>query len=200
MKNYQTNESSIPQEDIEETVDIQNTKQSSIVDAAYISDSYEAVQQTNEKDLVSTTNLIEESKNNKAVENKTIVLDQLNSFSTIFKAIEEGFPQESDKEQFNFPHPKHWIGPRYLATWVLPIALLKKVRGITRELYKISTPHQTSDFTVHKAETIYTSTQKALGKTDFMRFFGARFLAIWVLPLGITAIFIQYLLVNPLIN
>ncbi len=200
MKNHQNNESSIPQEDIKETVNIKDTKKSSIVEAAYISEPYEAVQQPNEKGLVPTTNLIEKSKNNKAVENETIVLDKLNSFSAIFNAIEEGFPPESDKKQFNFPHPKHWIGPRYLATWVLPIALLKKVRGITKELYKISTPHQTSDFTVHKAETIYTSTQKALGKTDSMRFFGARFLAIWVLPLGITAIFIQYLLVNPLIN
>ena len=200
MKDLESNASSIPQEDIEETITIQNTKQPSIVEAAYIPESSEAVQQPNEKDLVPTNNMIEKPKNNKVIESEAIVLDQLNSFSEIFNAIEEGFPQESDKKQFNFPHPKHWIGPRFLATWVLPIALIQKVRKITRELYKISTPHKVSDFTIDKAETVYTSTKKALGKTDSMRFFGARFLAIWVLPLGITGIFIQYLLVTPLIN
>ena len=118
----------------------------------------------------------------------------------MFNAIEQGFPKENSNANLNFPHPQYWIWPRFMATWVLPLFLLKKTRGFLKALYKITTPYKESNFSVNKAETIYTSTQKALRGNSSMRFFGARFMAIWVLPLGITAIFIQYLLVNPLLN
>ncbi len=61
-------------------------------------------------------------------------------------------------------------------------------------------PYKQSNYTIKKSETIYTSTQKALDGSHPMRFFGARFINIWVLPLAITGIFMQYLFVGPLIG
>ncbi len=142
----------------------------------------------------------EQFRTNSKLEEDSIILDQSNTLEGIFSSIEEGFPKEKPSERFIFPHPKYWLGSRYLAIWVLPLFLIKNLRTFLQELYKISTPYQPSVFSINKAETIYTSTKKVLKGDESMRFFGARFLAIWVLPLGATDIFIQYLLVNPLIN
>ena len=40
--------------------------------------------------------------------------------------------------------------------------------------------------------------RKAIDVTNPMRFFGARFITIWVLPLAITGIFMEYLFVSPI--
>ena len=47
------------------------------------------------------------------------------SLHDIFRAIEEGFPKESSKIEYVFPHPRYWIGPRFMAFWALPIVLIK---------------------------------------------------------------------------
>ena len=124
-------------------------------------------------------------------------IQQEPNIDDIFKAIEEGFPKESTKKQYNFPHPMYWLGPRFMALWALPIFLIKSFSNLIRSCNPVR-PYQELDYTVDKSETIYTSTKKAIDGSNPMRFFGARFIAIWVLPLAITGIFMEYLFVSPL--
>ena len=188
MENLDNNVSSIsPDED----VDTMQTKELQ---------SYKEIEQKNEEQLISTARPIEKPEEYKEIVSEGIELDKFNTFGAMFNAIEKGFPKENSNANLNFPHPQYWIGPRFLATWVFPLILIKKTRSLLKVLYKITTPYQQSNFSVNKAETIYTSTQKALRGKSSMRFIGARFIAIWVFPLGITAIFIQYLLINPLLD
>ena len=115
----------------------------------------------------------------------------------IFKAIEKGFPNESTKKQYIFPHPRYWIGPRFMALWALPILLIKSFSNLIRSSNPVK-PYQELDYTINKSETIYTSTKKAIDGSNSMRFFGVRFITIWVLPLAITGIFMEYLFISPL--
>ena len=48
-------------------------------------------------------------------------LKKVPNVDEIFKAIEEGFPKGSTSKQYIFPHPRYWIGPRFMALWALPI-------------------------------------------------------------------------------
>ncbi len=115
----------------------------------------------------------------------------------IFKAIEEGFPKESTNKQYIFPHPRYWIGPRFMAVWALPILLITSFSNLIRSSNPVK-PYQEQDYTIKKSETIYTSTKKAIDGSNSMRFFGVRFITIWVLPLAITGIFMEYLFISPL--
>ena len=124
-------------------------------------------------------------------------IQQAHNIDNIFKAIEEGFPKESTKKQYLFPHPMYWLGPRFMALWALPIFLIKSFSNLIRSCKPVS-PYQELDYRVKKSETIYTSTKKAIDGSNPMRFFGARFIAIWVLPLAITGILMEYLFVSPL--
>ena len=198
MENLDNNVSSIsPDED----VDTMQTKElQSSVEKAFLVKSSEKIEQKNEEQLISAARQIKKPEEYKGIIPGGIKLDKFNTVGAIYSAIEEGFPKETSKAKLNFPHPQYWIGPRFLATWVFPLVLIKKTRDLLKVLYKITTPYQQSNFSVNKAETIYTATQKALRGNSSMRFFGARFMAIWVFPLGITAIFIQYLLINPLLD
>ena len=104
----------------------------------------------------------------------------------IFAAIEDGFTKaKNPSEDYAFPHPRHWIGPRYMAIWTIPIFAIKKLISLIRASNPIR-PYRESNYLVTKSETIYTSTQKALSDSGSMRFFGARFLTIWVLQLAVT--------------
>ena len=200
MENLENNIPSICEEGNEDADQKKNQETPLSAEAAFREDSREKLEGDNKEGVVPLVNTIEKPKGNKVLEKDSIVLDRLNTLGDIFRTIEKGFPKESSKANFNFPHPQYWVGPRFLATWVIPLALFKRLRNFFQSLYKITTPYKTSEFSINKAETIYTSTQKALKGNGAMRFFGARFLAVWVLPLGITAIFILYLLVIPLIN
>ncbi len=199
MESLENNVSSIsPDED----VDTMQTKElQSSVEKAFLVKSSEKIEQKNEEELISaTTRVIAKTEEYKEIVAEGIELDKLNTFGAIYSSIEKGFPKKDSNANLNFPHPQYWVGPRFLATWVFPLVLIKKTRDLLKVLYKIITPYQQSNFSINKAETIYTSTQKALRGKSSMRFFGARFIAIWVFPLGITAIFIQYLLVNPILE
>ena len=84
-----------------------------------------------------------------------------------------------------------------MAIWAVPILAIRKVRDFFVAANPVK-PYSESDYTVVKAETIYTSTRNALEGQHSIRFFGPRFLVIWVLPFAITGIVIDYLFIYPL--
>ncbi len=162
---------------------------------------------TSTKTRESTPLLIEKSINSQfdveikesevEVKNEIIIEEESNKLATIFEAIEEGFSTNISSTQFDFPHPRNWVGPRFMAIWVIPIFLIKITLKVKSSLNPIR-PYKDSKYFITKSETIYTSTKNALEDYGSMRFFGARFLTIWVLPLAITGIFMEYLFVSPI--
>jgi len=133
----------------------------------------------------------------KSMNPKKTYLKKETNVDDIFRAIEAGFPKESTNKQYIFPHPRYWIGPRFMALWALPILLIKSFSNLIRSSNPVK-PYQELDYTINKSETIYTSTKKAIDGSNSMRFFGVRFITIWVLPLAITGIFMEYLFISPL--
>ena len=133
----------------------------------------------------------------KSMNPKKTYLKKETNVDDIFRAIEAGFPKESTNKQYIFPHPRYWIGPRFMALWALPILLIKSFSNLIRSSNPVK-PYQELHYTINKSETIYTSTKKAIDGSNSMRFFGVRFITIWVLPLAITGIIMEYLFISPL--
>ncbi|KGG15543.1 MULTISPECIES: hypothetical protein [unclassified Prochlorococcus] len=170
------------------------------VDAAFTTDSLELKESpTLQKEK------IDESNNDELIKPELIYksnkssfkVGKINTFEEIFNAIENGFTKNKTRTEYAFPHPRYWLGPRFMAVWALPIILIQKARALLSSSNPIR-PYSKADYSVRKSETIYTSTKRALESTGGIRFFGARFLTIWVLPLAITGIFMEFLFVSPL--
>ncbi|AAQ00537.1 MULTISPECIES: hypothetical protein [Prochlorococcus] len=175
---------------------ISSQAKSSSIKAAYEATSIESNHPETQNDSLTETENSSKAEASKVLEKKPIVLKEINN-QDIFTSIEKGFPKQESKIEYAFPHPRYWIGPRFMAIWVLPIIVIKKINDLANRLNPVR-PYEKLDFSVTKADTIYTSTKQSLEGNGSMRFFGARFLAIWVLPLAITGIFMEYLFVAPL--
>ena len=125
----------------------------------------------------------------------------LNSISTSFEdianSIEEAFPKTNSLERNAFPHPRNWLGPRFMLIWSIPIIAIKKIQNLLVSLNPIS-PYEKSCYTIKKAETIFTTYKAAIDSNRSIRFFGPLFIAIWVIPFGITGIVMDVLFVSPL--
>ena len=144
------------------------------------------------------TELPSSDKNKKVILNTKITKRiGAKELTNIFTAIEGGFENQELSTQFAFPHPKNWVGPRFMSLWVIPIFLIKKIIQL-KDFANPIRPYSESNYSIGHSETIYTSSRKAFEGSSSMRFFGARFLTIWVLPFAITGIFMEYLFVSPM--
>ena len=123
--------------------------------------------------------------------------DVVKRFETLFTAIEDAFPENKKIKEYAFPHPRNWIGPRFMAIWALPIVILKRLIDIFISSNPVR-PYEERNYSIKKTETVYTSAKEAFNGNKPIRFFGPRFMAIWVLPLGITGILMEFLFVSPL--
>ncbi len=182
---------------IEASSDFKGDESSLLVEKAFAKESTTIKEETELSKKVPELAEKGTSSIDKALNSKKASIQNKVDIDYIFKVIEEGFPKESTKVQYIFPHPRYWLGPRFLALWALPILLIKSLSNLIKSSNPIK-PYQELDYTVKKSETIYTSTKKALDGSNSMRFFGARFITIWILPLAITGIFMEYLFVSPL--
>ncbi len=128
---------------------------------------------------------------------KLVKNDQPKDLTTIFKEIEKAIPQESTLKNTAFPHPRNWIGPRFMALWTFPIAAINKSRVLISTSNPIR-PYSQSQYSIENSETIFTASTKGFEGKQPIRFFGARFLTIWVLPLAVTGTIMEFLFVSPL--
>ncbi len=152
--------------------------------------SVEIKENTIKKEPINKILIVEEKKTTEPkIRNKNL--------AEIFEAIEEGFSSSKPENEYAFPHPRYWVGPRFMSLWVLPIYLLRIIKDFLNSSNPIR-PYKEIDFSIGNSETIYTSTKKAFESSSSMRFFGVRFLSIWVIPFAITGIFMEYLFVSPL--
>ena len=127
--------------------------------------------------------------------------DFLNTSEHIYSIIEEAFPKQDQIRQYALPQALQWVGTRFFALWVYPILAINNIRRFFRNLdiVKPYKEHNKDDeYLVKGTETIYTATNRIFNGKEEMRFFGGRFIAIWVFPMAITGIVMEFLFVSPL--
>ena len=113
------------------------------------------------------------------------------SFSSLYQAITKASEASANKRFIAI------FKPVFFVTWGFYLVTLAKVlRHIKNQLSVRSS--QKEDFIVNGPETLYTASAKAIQRSMPIRFFGIRFIAIWVLPLFITGTVMEFLFVSPL--
>tara|TARA_Y100001968_G_C19427068_1_gene754947 strand:- start:275 stop:772 length:498 start_codon:yes stop_codon:yes gene_type:complete len=110
----------------------------------------------------------------------------------IYSTIEQAIPKK-DGVRRN-------LSQRDFALWVLPILAINRIRRFNTSL-NIVKPYETKNnqpYEIKGDETIYTNTKNIFEGKDTMRFFGFRFMSIWVFPIAITGAVMEFLFVGPL--
>ena len=96
---------------------------------------------------------------------------------------------------------RQWLGGRFVAIWVLPIFFINKISKFyaSSAFIKPYSPPKTGP-SYKQPETLYTSLKNVFKGKDHLRFFDHRFIGIWVLPIALTGIVFEILLIAPTNN
>ncbi len=119
----------------------------------------------------------------------------------IYEDLESGIPENKSIKEYSLPNARQWLGGRFLAIWVLPIFFIRKILKFAAlsAFIKPYTPSKTGP-SYKKPETLYTSLENVFKGNDHLRFFDHRFIGIWVLPMALTGIVFEILLIAPINN
>ena len=119
----------------------------------------------------------------------------------IYKNLESGMPENKSIKDYALPNARQWLGGRYVALWVLPIYLIRKIAKFGASSAFIKPYSQIKNGPSYKRpETLYTSLKDVFKGEDHLRFFDHRFIGIWVLPIALTGIVFEILLIAPTNN
>ena len=123
------------------------------------------------------------------------------TLENIYKDLESGMPENKSIKEYSLPNARQWLGSRFVAIWVLPIFFINKVS----KFFAASTfikPYSPSEAvpSYKQPETLYTSLKSVFKGKDHLRFFDHRFIGIWVLPIAVTGIVFEILLIAPTNN
>ena len=123
------------------------------------------------------------------------------TLENIYEDLESGLPDNKSIKEYSLPNARQWIGGRFLAVWVLPIFLIKKISKFyaSSAFIKPYSPSKTGP-SYNQPETLYTSLKNVFKGNDHLRFFDHRFIGIWVLPIALTGIVFEILLIAPTNN
>ena len=123
------------------------------------------------------------------------------TFENIYQDLESGLPDNKSVKQYSLPNARQWIGGRFLAVWVLPIFIIRKISNFSASsaFIKPYSPSKTEPSYKHP-ETLYTSIKNVFKGNDHLRFFDHRFIGIWVLPIALTGIVFEILFIAPTNN
>ena len=132
--------------------------------------------------------MINKSKNESTLEN-------------IYKNLESGMPENKSIKEYALPNARQWLGGRFVATWVLPIYLIRKIAtfAASSAFIKPYSPIKNGP-SYKKPETLYTTLKGVFKGEEHLRFFDHRFIAIWVLPIALTGIIFELLFISPTKN
>ena len=116
----------------------------------------------------------------------------------IYKDLESGIPENKSIKEYSLPNARQWLGARFFAVWVLPIFFIKKISKFyaSSAFIKPYSPSKTGP-SYKQPETLYTSLKNVFKGNDHLRFFDHRFIGIWVLPIALTGIVFEILLIAP---
>ena len=130
---------------------------------------------------------------NKFIKEKTL--------ENIYKDLESGVPENKSIKKYSLPNARQWLGGRFFAIWVLPIFLIMKISKFSASAVFIK-PYSSSKTgpSYKQPETLFTSLKNVFKGNDHLRFFDHRFIGIWVLPIALTGIVFEILLIAPTNN
>ena len=119
----------------------------------------------------------------------------------IYKDLESGMPENKSIKEYALPNARQWLGARFVAIWVLPIFFIKKISKFydASAFIKPYSPSKTGP-SYNQPETLYTSLKNVFKGKDHLRFFDHRFIGVWVLPIALTGIVFEILLIAPTNN
>ena len=123
------------------------------------------------------------------------------SLENIYKDLESGMPENKSIKEYALPNARQWLGARFVAIWVLPIFIIRKISKFTASsaFIKPYSPSKTAP-SYTKPETLFTALKNVFKGSDHLRFFDHRFIGIWVLPLALTGIVFEILFIAPINN
>ena len=123
------------------------------------------------------------------------------SLENIYKDLESGVPENKSIKEYALPNARQWLGGRFVAVWVLPIYFLRKITSFfaSSSFVKPYSPSKNGP-SYKQPETLFTALRKVFKGEDHLRFFDHRFIGIWVLPIAITGIVFEILLIAPTNN
>ena len=52
---------------------------------------------------------------------------KVSKLENIFKNLESGMPENKSIKDYALPNARQWLGGRYVALWVMPIYLIRKI-------------------------------------------------------------------------
>ena len=154
----------------------------------------------------SSTALLENSESDLSISGDlSKVSDQKKVFPTdqelITSILEDAFPKGKANQQLGIPQSDTFaFASRIFFLWVWPIVLLNKIRNLINNLnfaQPYTNPGENS-YVVKDTETVYTMTKESFAGEGGMKFMGIRFMSIWVFPMAITGIVMEFLFVGPL--
>ena len=123
------------------------------------------------------------------------------SLENIYKDLESGVPKNKSIKEYALPNARQWLGGRFVAVWVLPIYFLRKIAkfSASSSFVKPYVPSENGP-TYKQPETLFTALKNVFKGEDHLRFFDHRFIGIWVLPIALTGIVFEILLIAPTNN
>ena len=123
------------------------------------------------------------------------------TLENIYADLESGMPENKSIKEYALPNARQWLGARFVAIWVLPIFFIKKISKIyaSSAFIKPYSPSKTGP-SYNQPETLYTSLKNDFKGNDHIRFFDHRFIGVWVLPIALTGIVFEILLIAPTNN
>ena len=123
------------------------------------------------------------------------------SLEKIYKDLESGVPENKSIKEYALPNARQWLGGRFVAIWVLPIYFIRKIAKLSASSAFIK-PYSPSvnGPSYNQPETLFTALRNVFKGKDHLRFFDHRFIGIWVLPIALTGIVFEILLIAPTNN
>ena len=123
------------------------------------------------------------------------------TLENIYADLESGMPENKSIKEYALPNARQWLGARFVAIWVLPIFFIKKISKFyaSSAFIKPYSPSKTGP-SYDQPETLYTSLKSVFKGNDHIRFFDHRFIGVWVLPIALTGIVFEILLIAPTNN
>lgn len=161
-----------------------NTKPIEGIDTESIEDNPPAIEENTEISI--EENVIE------ATSSELKDIDPTKEAELIYSIIESAVPKQ---EGF-----RRNLGKRDFALWVLPILAINRSRRDFKRLDFIKPFNKKNNqpYEIKGDETIYTNTKNIFEGKETMRFFGFRFISIWVFPIAITGAVMEFLFVGPM--
>ena len=110
-------------------------------------------------------------------------------------------PENKSIKEYALPNARQWLGGIFVAIWVLPIYFLRKIIKFSDSAAFVK-PYSPSENgpSYKQPETLFTTLRSVFRGEDHLRFFDHRFIGIWVLPIALTGIVFEILLIAPTNN